>query len=75
MIHVFETKPPTLEEAQEIVGGYVQVVRSPAHRDWQVLVNEEGLLLNLPFNSEATELCQTGIVGPAIVLKGAAKWT
>jgi hypothetical protein len=75
MLHIYETKAPTLQEAQEIVGGYVEMVRSPTQRDWQVLVNEEGLLLNLPFNSEATELCGTGIVGPAIVLKGDARWT
>ena len=75
MLHIYETNPPSLEEAQKIVGGYVEMVRSPTHRDWQILVNEEGLLLDLPFNAEATDLCGTGIVGPAIVLKGDAKWT
>jgi len=38
------------------------------------LVNEEGLLLDLPWNEEATKYAQTGIVGNAIVLKGDAKW-
>lgn len=75
MITVFEDRKPTLAEAQEIVGGLVEVVRSPTKPDWQILVNEEGLLDGLPFNAEATELCGTGIVGPAIVLKGDAKWT
>ena len=75
MITVFEDRKPTLAEAQEIVGGLVEVVRSPTKPDWQILVNEEGLLEGLPFNAEATELCGTGIVGPAIVLKGDAKWT
>ena len=75
MITVFEDRQPTLAEAQEIVGGLVEMVRSPTKPDWQILVNEEGLLEGLPFNAEATELCGTGIVEPAIVLKGDAKWT
>lgn len=75
MITVFEERKPTLEEAQQIVGGFVEIVRSPTKPDWQILVNEEGLIEGLPFNEEATELCGTGIVGPAVVLKGEAKWT
>ena len=75
MITVFEDNQPTLQEAQKIVGGLVEMVHSPSEPDWQILVNEEGLLKGLPFNAEATELCGTGIVGPAIVLKGDAKWT
>jgi hypothetical protein len=67
MITVFEDNQPTLEEAQKIVGGLVEMVHSPSEPDWQILVNEEGLLRDLPFNKEATELCGTGIVGPAIV--------
>ena len=75
MITVFENNQPTLQEAQKIVGGLVELVRSPEHPDWQVLINEEGLIEGLPFNKEATELCGTGIVGPAIILKGDARWT
>jgi len=74
MIHVFEDRAPTLEEAQKLVGGLVELVRSPEHRDWQILVNEEGLLNGLPFNEEATKICGTGIVGDAIILKGDARW-
>jgi hypothetical protein len=51
------------------------MVHSPSEPDWQILVNEEGLLTGLPFNAEATELCGTGIVGHAIILKGDALWT
>ena len=75
MLHVFEETAPTLEEAQKIVGGYVEMVRSPTDPSIQILVNEEGLLRGLPFNEHATELCGTGIVGPAIILKGKARWT
>jgi len=74
MIHEFEDRRPTLEEAQRLVGGLVEMVRSPTQPDWQVLVNEEGLLDGLPFNEEASKLCGTGIVGPAVVLKGEARW-
>ena len=74
MIHVFEERAPTLEEAQKLVGGLVQLVLSPEHDDWQILVNEEGLLNGLPENPEATKLCGTGIVGDAVILKGDAKW-
>ena len=75
MIKTFEHQQPTLEEAQEIVGGYVEMVHSPNNPEIQILVNEEGLLTGLPFNKEATELCGTGIVGNAVILKGDAKWT
>ena len=75
MITVMEDKKPTLEEAQKIVGGLVEMVYSPKQPDWQILVNEEGLLRDLPYNQEATGLCGTGIVGHAIILKGDAKWT
>jgi len=74
MIHVFEDRAPTLEEAQRLVGGFVELVRSPEHREWQILVNEEGLLNGLPFNEEATKICGTGIVGDAVILKGDARW-
>ena len=31
MIHIFKDKKPTLEEAQSLVDGYVEMVRSPIH--------------------------------------------
>jgi len=76
MLKVFDTleTKPTLQQAHEIVGGLVEMVHSPSNPDVQVLVNEEGLLLDLPWNEEATKYAQTGIVGNAIVLKGDAKW-
>ncbi len=74
MIKTFEDRQPTLQEAQKIVGGFVEMVRSPTNPDIQILVNEEGLIQGLPFNKEATELCDTGIVGNAVILKGNARW-
>ena len=75
MITVFEEKAPTLEEAQKIVGGLVEMVHVPNKPDVQVLVNESGLLEGLEFNQEASRLCEQVLVGPAIVLKGDAVWT
>ena len=76
MFKVFRKKEekPTLKEAQEQVGGLVEIVHCPAKPDSQLLVNEEGLLLGLPWNDVATEMAQTGIVGNAIFLEGDARW-
>lgn len=76
MFKVFKKKEekPTLKEAQEYVGGLVEIVHCPAKPDSQLLVNEEGLLLGLPWNDVATEMAQTGIVGNAIFLEGDARW-
>jgi len=74
MIHVFEEEKPTLLEAQGLVGGNVEMVRSPSDPDIQIIVNEEGLLIGLPFNEEASKMCNTGIVGDVVILKGNAKW-
>ena len=71
---------PSLKEAQEFVGGYVEGITFP-NGDY-LIVNEEGKLMNLPFNPEATTLWRatfdndnfvTGrndfVVGPAILIK------
>ena len=74
---------PTLESAQEFVGGYVEGVTFP-NGDY-LIVNEEGKLRNLPLNPEATALWRatfdndnyiTGrkdwVAGPAILIKANA---
>ena len=71
---------PTLESAQEFVGGYVEGITFP-NGDY-LIINEEGKLMNLPLNPEATLLWRatfdndnfiTGrkdfVVGPAILIK------
>lgn len=42
----------SLKELQDYVGGYIQVVPliQPEWKDFVVLVNEEGMLLDLPLN-------------------------
>ena len=71
---------PTLKEAQEFVGGYVEGITFP-NGDY-LIINEEGKLIGLPLNPEATALWRatfdndnyiTGrkdfVVGPAILIK------
>ena len=71
---------PTLESAQEFVGGYVEGITFP-NGDY-LIVNEEGKLIGLPLNPEATLLWRltfdndnfiTGrkdfVAGPAILIK------
>ena len=75
-----EKNTPTLKEAQAFVGGYVECITFP--NGDLLIVNEEGKLMNLPLNPEATLLWRitftkdkyvTGyddfVVGPAIYIK------
>ena len=74
---------PTLEEAQEFVGGYVEGITFP-NGDY-LIINEEGKLMDLPLNSEATMMWRVTftkdkylfghddfVVGPAILIKAKA---
>ena len=71
---------PDLKSAQLFVGGYVECIQFP--NGDLLLVNEEGKLMNMPLNPEATTLWRatfdndnyiTGrkdvVVGPAILIK------
>ena len=61
----------SLEEMQKLVGGYIEIVRLNDGRI--IIVNEDGLSLNLPVNIEATNILRRDhstteyIVGTAIV--------
>ena len=74
---------PTLKSAQDFVGGYVEGITFP-NGDY-LIINEEGKLMGLPINEQATKLWKetfdndnyvTGrkdfVVGPAILIKKAA---
>jgi len=63
-------KRPTLQEAQAIVGGLIEFAFD--NGSMQVIVNEEGLLMNMPINIEASHLVGHPVVGPALVLTGKA---
>ena len=71
---------PDLQSAQLFVGGYVECIQFP--NGDLFIVNEEGKLMNMPLNPEATTLWRatfdndnyvTGrkdvVVGPAILIK------
>ena len=75
-----EKNTPTLKEAQAFVGGYVECITFP--NGDLLIVNEEGKLMQLPLNPEATTLWRmtftkdkyvTGyddfVVGPATYIK------
>lgn len=73
--------PPSLKEAQEFVGGLVEMIHLPDGS--QLLINEEGKLRGMEINHEATALVMKAfprtwgsdvIVGPALVLSGKAVW-
>lgn len=70
-----------LETLQKLVGGPIEMADTCLAASWaredvdsiQLIVNEEGLLQELPFNERATDLYQyrymgTGIVGTAVLM-------
>ena len=66
---------PTLEEAQEIVGGYIELVKVGGNKT--LVVDEDGRIKNKKQNDKATSILQasfigpvTNIVGDVIVLEG-----
>ena len=66
-------KTLTLEQMQEVVGGFIELVLSPAARQYFMVVNEEGKLTGLPINYGATALARDEgvndvIVGDAILI-------
>ena len=62
------------------MGGLVQLIE--LNNGDQLMVNEDGIMLDLPVNDEATEIAMSqsnafimgGILGNAVILKGKAKW-
>lgn len=75
-------KSPTLDEAQKLIGGYVEPIAFRHGKvTGQALVNEDGLRLQLKPNLKATQLCigfaniAGSIVGNVIILTGKKRWT
>jgi hypothetical protein len=57
----------SLEQMQEFVGGYIELVRIRIpHRS--LIVNEEGWLKEMPVNIEASKLAGQTIVGNALLV-------
>jgi len=65
-VQVFEDAPH-LAQLQDMVGGYIEVINLGKQ---QMVVNEDGLSLNLPPNKAASMLAECLIVGPAVLLDG-----
>jgi hypothetical protein len=72
MLTVMSLDSPSLEGAQKIVGGYVEMQTLP--NGDQLLIDEDGRMKALDYNPEASELFGGLIVGPALLLKGKARW-
>ena len=79
-------KQPTLKEIQKMVGGYLEFVWD--NGDIQIICNEEGKLMGLPYNREASEIWYNVIreanggsvydevdclVGDVVILEGEAR--
>ena len=62
---------PSLKEAQKIVGGYIELVKSTLDANKTLVVNEDGFPLGLKPNPGASELYLHSIIlGDVIVLEG-----
>lgn len=66
--------PVSLEQAQSLVGGYVERVPAPLEVGQQMLVNEEGLMHGLPFNMVASLMTKMNIVGNALIVETGEGW-
>tara|TARA_R110000765_G_scaffold77976_1_gene153357 strand:+ start:672 stop:914 length:243 start_codon:yes stop_codon:yes gene_type:complete len=77
MLKIFDKKEPTLGRAQKLVGGYVECLTVGGGD--RLIFNEEGKILDLPFNEEATKLFTDEygdvdyICGDAILIKKAIR--
>jgi hypothetical protein len=57
-IDYLNERKPTLERLQELVGGYIELISPRMHplTGKHVVINEEGLLYDLPPNPTATKM-------------------
>ena len=58
----------SMEELQSFVKGYFEIVALPMGQ--RMVVNEEAIRLNLPYNKKASELAGGEILGDALVCDG-----
>jgi hypothetical protein len=63
---VITSKKLSLEQLQKIVGGYIEIVKIPYSKNF-LIINEEGIMYNLPVNNEATKLFKQQIVGNVVM--------
>lgn len=73
-----KSEKPTLEEAQEFVGGYLQMcplMDAPFDEKVQLFADEDGISKKLPVNPNATLTAGYPILGNVLILKGKACWS
>lgn len=76
ILHVWDEDPMSLDQAQEYVGGLIQIIELPEGD--QMVINEEGKCIGLPINERATAIAHNAqaifprdvIVGNAMILYG-----
>jgi len=78
MITIIEKndKQLDLKEMQKIVGGLIQVHPEKVkinNKNFEVIVNEEGWVNELPFNQMLSEMFDIEVAGTAILLEGGLK--
>lgn len=59
----------TIDRMQNWVGGYIELVPVQGKPDYVAIVNEEGLLLNLDYNENASSYAGIDLVGNVIICK------
>lgn len=72
-----KSETPTLEEAQEFVGGYLQmcpIMNAPTKEPLQLYADEDGISKKLPVNPNASLTAGYPILGNCLILKGEACW-
>lgn len=58
----------TLKELQGFVNGYIEVVRLRDDKEKFLVLNEEGLLQNLPYNKNASKKFGSFLVGDVVMI-------
>ena len=69
--HMNNEPVPSLEDLQKAVDGYIEIVY--LENGAQMIVNENGLVYNLPQNMAASEMANTHIAGNVVILNGTSK--
>lgn len=59
----------SLKQLQSMVGGYIERIRLPGDHKHIFLVNEEGVLKNMPENEVASEMAGQYLVGPVVMIE------
>lgn len=75
-IKITRTEPFTLDEMQDVVGGYIEGLFKVPNPDtneydgqWVMVINEEGRSLNLPPNRRITAQLNQLVVGDVLIMQ------